>query len=271
MSVHFFKHINKDILTTTCCVGPRSFMEQSAFVLGPMIHDLRYGLTILIQKEATLIEKMTTQLLKNQVRTRLMKTDWPENKLFLRGLTNFPRFDCIYEKLWVSWFSSPKMTSYSILVSHIRPDLAQSKCRVRYCNVIVTKNRWLVSIEMVKILLSQIQNCGISIELSRFGFTASLSYSLPRVHPFKSSCFWFDTVSLIHPTWPNYDPKTPPINLNSHNLGFTLTENCTPTQSRPISTLVSPQSLLPYPNRDSPRREKIEITNSHRELHRCRW
>lgn len=96
---------------------------------------------------------------------------------------------------------------YSILESHIRPDLAQSKCRVRYCNVIVTKNRWLVSIEMVKILLSQIQNCGISIELSRFGFTASLSYSLPRVHPFKSSCFWFDTVSLIHPTRPNYDQK----------------------------------------------------------------
>ena len=22
-----------------------------------------------------------------------MKTDWPENNLFLRGLTNFPRFD----------------------------------------------------------------------------------------------------------------------------------------------------------------------------------
>ena len=121
---------------------------------------------------------------------------------------------------------------YSILESHIRPDLAQSKCRVRYCNVIVTKNRWLVSIEMVKILLSQIQNCGISIELSRFGFTASLSYSLPRVHPFKSSCFWFDTVSKIQciidtPYATKLRPKTPTIKLNSHNLEFTLTKNCT--------------------------------------------
>ena len=69
-----------------------------------------------------------------------MKTDWPENKLFLRGLTNFPRFDCIYEKLLVSWFSTLKFTSYSIQVYPlVRYNLAQSKRMVRYCNVIVTK------------------------------------------------------------------------------------------------------------------------------------
>ena len=161
---------------------------------------------------------------------------------------------------------------YSILESHIRPDLAQSKCRVRYCNVIVTKNRWLVSIEMVKILLSQIQNCGISIELSRFGFTASLSYSLPRVHPFKSSCFWFDTVSLIHPT----RPKTSTINLNSHNLGFTLTKNCTfnPKSAYFNSSVFHPYSYFTpiftspdvefkdsYLDRGSPGRKKMKSQN----------
>ena len=140
---------------------------------------------------------------------------------------------------------------YSILESHIRPDLAQSKCRVRYCNVIVTKNRWLVSIEMVKILLSQIQNCGISIELSRFGFTASLSYSLPRVHPFKSSCFWFDTVSLIHPTRPNYDQKHQLLSWIHITSSSLLPKILLSTQSRLILihpffilTLISPQSLL---------------------------
>ena len=155
-----------------------------------------------------------------------MKTDWPENKLFLRGLTNFPRFDCIYEKSWVSWFSTLKFTSYSIQVRPVSYNLAQSECRVCYCNVIVTKNRWLVSIEMVKILLSQIQNCGISIELSRFGFTASLSYCLPRV-PFQKFVFlvWYCIIDTPYAT--KLRPKTSTIILNSHNLGFTLTENST--------------------------------------------
>lgn len=152
-----------------------------------------------------------------------MKTDWPENKLFLRGLTNFPRFDCIYEKLWVSWFSTFKFNSYSI---QVRYNLAQSERRIRYCNVIVTKNRWLVSVEMEKILLSQIQNCGISIELSRFGFTASLSYCLPR-DPFQKFVFlvWYCIIDTPYTT--KLRPKTSTIILNSHNLGFTLTENST--------------------------------------------
>ena len=156
-----------------------------------------------------------------------MKTDWPENKLFLRGLTNFPRFDCIYEKLLVSWFSTLKFTSYSIqvylLFATIWPNLS-------VWFVIVTllwqKNRWLVSVEMEKILLSQIQNCGISIELSRFGFTASLSYCLPRV-PFQKFVFlvWYCIIDTPHAT--KIRPKTSTIILNSHNLGFTLTENST--------------------------------------------
>ena len=159
-----------------------------------------------------------------------MKTDWPENKLFLRGLTNFPRFDCIYEKLLVSWFSTLKFTSYSnqvyLLFATIWYNLSVTCTRVRYCNVIVTKNRWLVSVEMEKILLSQIQNCGISIELSRFGFTASLSYCLPRV-PFQKFVFlvWYCIIDTPHAT--KIRPKTSTIILNSHNLGFTLTENST--------------------------------------------
>ena len=155
-----------------------------------------------------------------------MKTDWPENKLFWRGLTNFPRFDCIYEKLWVYWFSTLKFTSYSIQVPPVRCNLAQFERRVRYCNVVLTKNRWLASVEMEKILLSQIQNCGISIELSRFGFTASLSYCLPRV-PFQKFVFlvWYCIIDA--PCATKVRPKTSTIILNSHNLGFTHTENST--------------------------------------------